>query len=107
MGAVISERVTLAGGIDAQACRTVGQDDSRDSEGVESIGSASRTRNKAGGGTDDGIFAGEAGHAHTDDKVSLVFERHLGHHFFLVDHFGRGNVGCATAENKSSGGCDS
>ena len=105
MCAIICGGVALAGGIDAQAGRSVGEDYGRDSEGVERKGCARSTRHEVAGGTDDGIVAGEAGHARTDDEVGFVLERHLGHHLFLVNHF-LDFVGCCTTENKYSSGCN-
>ena len=103
VGTVIGGRVTLTGCIDAESGRTVGQYDGRDAERVERIGGTSGTRHEVLRGTDDGLITRESGHTCSDDEVGLVFERHLGHHFFLIDHFlGRGLIGCATASHQDS-----
>ena len=97
MCTVIGGRITLTGSIDAQSGRTVGKNDSRDSNGVERIGGTSGTRHQVTGSANHGVIARETLHTCSDNKVSLVFERHLGHHFFLVNHVLGGFFGCSTA----------
>ena len=85
MRAIVGGRVTLAGSIDTQAGRTICQHDGRDSQRIEGIGGTSSTGYETLGGTYHGIVAAEASHTNTNHEVCLVFKRHLGHHFLLID----------------------
>ena len=101
--AVIGSRVTLTGRIDTESGRTVGQYDGRNAERVERIGGTSGTRNETAGGADDGVIAREASHTCSDDEMGLVFERHLRHHFLLIEGLlDRGFVCCSAASQKAS-----
>ena len=96
VGAVVGLRVALAGGVDAQARRAVGQHDGRNLQRVERVGGAGSTRHQVLRGADDGIVAREAHHASANDKVCLVFERQGGNHVVGINRGGgRRAVGSA------------
>ena len=95
--AVIGGIVTFTGSVDTESGRTVSEYDGRDAERVERIGGTSGTRHKALGSANDSVIAREAGHTCSDDEVGLVFERHLGHHFLLVEGLLYRSLVCCSA----------
>ena len=74
--AVVRVIVAFAGRVDAESGRAVGEDDGRNAQAFDGIGSAGGTRDDVLRRAHDGGFTTEAGHAGADDEMDLFLEGH-------------------------------